>query len=122
MDLATPGEEGKEQEISLKFDTASGSDHYKGKSITKACGGDYPIPLTISTEKEGVYNTTIKLLNASDNLEIEGGVVTFCYTVAYDGINKCGVVASPILAQKPIETSKKQPVKKTSGKKPSVKK
>ena len=122
MDLATPGEAGKEQEIPIKFDTTAGTDHYTGKAITKACGGDYPLPLTISAEKEGVYNTTIKLLNASDNTEIEGGVITFCYTVASDGINKCGSMASPTLAQNPTTTNKKQPVKKTSSKKSKVKK
>jgi hypothetical protein len=117
MDLATPGEAGKEQEIPIKFDTTSGTDHYTGKAITKACGGDYPLPLTLSAEKEGVYNTTIKLLNASDNLEIEGGVVTFCYTVASDGINKCGAAVSPAPNQKPIAPSKKQTPKKASTKK-----
>ncbi len=117
MDLATPGEPGKEQEVALKFDTTSGTDHFTGKSITKPCGGDYPIPLTIASEKEGVYNTTIKLLNASDNREIEGGVITFCYTVANDGVNKCGMAPPPVLTQKSVEKSTTPSVKKTKRKK-----
>lgn len=117
MDLATPGAAGKEQEIPLKFDTTSGADHYTGKSITKACGGDYPIPLTVATEKEGVYNTSIKLLNAADNREIEGGLISFCYTVAKDGINKCGIAVNPVLTQNAIPQNTKQPVKKAKRKK-----
>jgi hypothetical protein len=112
MDLATPGAEGKEQEVALKFDTTSGTEHLSGRSITKACGGDYPIPLTQPTEKEGVYNTTIKLLNASDNTVIEGGIVTFCYTVANDGINKCGTASSQSQSQMSDENAKKPLVKK----------
>lgn len=112
MDLASPGVDGKEQEVALKFDITSKAGHQTGRSITKTCGGDYSIPLTIATEKEGVFNTTIKLLNASDNSGIEGGVASFCYTVAKDGVNKCGQISSQVQAQQAIEkatsTSKKR--------------
>jgi hypothetical protein len=52
------------------------------------------LPLNISTEKEGTFNTTLKILDANTGTEIEGGVVQFCYTVAKDGVNKCGANSS----------------------------
>lgn len=90
MDLATAGAEGEEQEITFKNEITSSGEKNTGRAITKGCGGDYLLPWSIPTEKEGVYNSTIKLVNASDNTEIEGGILSFCYTVAKDGIDKCG--------------------------------
>lgn len=110
MDLVTPGAEGQEEELTFKIDTTAGSEKNTGRAITKACGGDYDLPLVISTEKEGVYNTTIKLLNASDNTEIEGGILNFCYTVAKDGVDKCGKtqnVLQPSSFDQPATSSKK---------------
>lgn len=114
MDLVTPGAEGQEDELTFKIDTTAGGEKNTGKAITKACGGDYNLPLVISTEKEGVYNTTIKLLNASDNSEIEGGTLSFCYTVAKDGIDKCGKAQSvqPASLDQPAATSSKKSKKK----------
>jgi hypothetical protein len=112
MDLATPG---KEDELPLIFDATLGSGHLTTKTITKSCGGDYSIPLTLPTDKEGIYNTTIKLLNASDNSVIEGGIVSFCYTVANDGINKCGKVSSQSQTQQSVENANKPLLKKGKG-------
>ena len=93
MDLATPGKAGKEQELPFKIATISGTETRTGKAMTKDCGGDYPLNPTLSTEKEGVYNTTIKLLNV-DGSPIDGGYTNVCYTVANDGKNKCGKVST----------------------------
>jgi hypothetical protein len=94
MSLATPGEKGKEQEITFKIEKTSAEavGVESGKPITKECGGDYPIPLSIKTDKtdKGAYHSTIKLINVGDNNnQIEGGILTFCYTVANDGIDQC---------------------------------
>ncbi len=91
MDLATPGNNGKEQPIAFKVDLTSGDEKNTGRVITKDCGGDYILPLSVSTDKEGVFNTSLKLLDANTGIEIEGGAINFCYTVAKDGVNKCGV-------------------------------
>ena len=94
MDLVTPGQEGKEQPITFKIETLADGEKNTGKAITKDCGGDYDLPLNISTEKEGTFNTTLKIVDANTGTEIEGGVVQFCYTVAKDGVNKCGANSS----------------------------
>ncbi|MDO9105805.1 MAG: hypothetical protein Q7U57_12700 [Methylovulum sp.] len=88
MDLATPGIEGKEQNTTFKIEIVGNNKVNSSKSITKACGGDYPLPVSLPTEKEGTYAANIKLLN-SDNSEIDGGYLGICYTVANDGKNKC---------------------------------
>ena len=118
MDLVTPGAEGKEDELTFKIDTTAGSEKNTSGAITKACGGDYVLPLSVPTVKEGVYNTTVKLLNASDNSEIEGGLLSFCYTVAKDGVDKCGIAQNiqPAAFDKPATSSKKTK-KKGNGKK-----
>ena len=90
MDLVTPGEENKEQPITFKIETTADGEKNTGKALTKDCGGDYNVPLNFPTEKEGTFNTTLKILDANTGTEIEGGVVQFCYTVAKDGVNKCG--------------------------------
>jgi hypothetical protein len=118
MDLVTPGTEGQEEELTFKIDITAGGEKNTGRAITKACGGDYDLPLVIPTEKEGVYNTTIQLLNASDNSKIEGGVLNFCYTVAKDGVDKCGKAQNvqPASFDQPVTSSKKAK-KKGKGKK-----
>ena len=120
MDLVTPGSQGKEAELAFKIDTTSGSTKNTGRAITKSCGGDYTLPMVIPTEKEGVYNTTIKLLNATDNSEIDGGSLSFCYTVAKDGVDKCAKVqpiqAAPVVQPAPVEPPPVIPSKKTKKK------
>lgn len=91
MDLAAPG---TEQEVSFRIVTTDATGTSTGKPLTKVCGGDYPLPFSLNTDKEGVYNTTIRLIDASNNSDIEGGLINFCYTVAKDGINKCGMAAN----------------------------
>jgi hypothetical protein len=119
MDLATAGAEGEEQELTFKNEVTSAGEKNTGRAITKGCGGDYLLPWAIPTEKEGVYNSTIKLVNASDNSEIEGGVLSFCYTVAKDGVDKCGKAQSvqPASFDQPAATSSKKAKKKGKGKK-----
>jgi hypothetical protein len=109
MDLVTPGAEGKEDELTFKIDMTAGSEKNTSGVKTKACGGDYDLNLSVPTEKEGVYNTTVKLLNASDNSEIEGGVLNVCYTVAKDGVDKCGKTQNvqPASLDKPAISTKK---------------
>jgi len=118
MDLATPDTEGQEQEVMLKIEATSAGEKNTGRTIPKNCGGDYLLPLSISTDKEGVYNSTVKLINATDNSEIEGGALSFCYTVANDGIDKCGVALAPTQAvsDKNVKSSKKSVSKKTKSK------
>jgi len=89
MDLATPGEAGSEEAVAFKIISTDGADTYTGAVITKECGGDYPLPLSLPTNTEGVFKTSITLLNASNNIEIEGGSITICYTVSNNGVNKC---------------------------------
>ena len=89
MNLATPGKAGQEQDVAFKIVTTTGSDRFLGKAITKECGGDYLLPATFPTDKEGVYNTEIKLVDATDNSNIDGGLLHICYTVASNGMNKC---------------------------------
>jgi hypothetical protein len=112
MDLATPGVEGKEQEITFKFEVASLGEKNTGRTMTKPCGGygsstTDPFNFTLTAaDKEGVYDSTLKLINAADNKDIEGNVLSFCYTVANDGIDKCGK-AKPIITE-PQSISKKK--------------
>lgn len=115
MDLATPGKAGKEQELPFKIATISGTETYTGKAMTKDCGGDYPLKPTLSTEKKGVYNTTIKLLNV-DGSPIDGGYTSVCYTVAKDGVNKCGKVSTQAALEKSVEPGKKSAGKKRNRK------
>ncbi|TSA40742.1 MAG: hypothetical protein D4R63_05160 [Methylococcaceae bacterium] len=90
MNLATPGKAGQEQDVAFKIVTTSGSDTYTGKVITKECGGDYSLPATFPTDKEGVYNTEIKLVDANDSKKIiDGSLLHICYTVASNGVSKC---------------------------------
>ena len=96
MDLVTPGSKGNEKPITFKVETTSDNEKNTGRAITKECGGDYILPLTISTENEGIFNTTLKLLDANTGIQIEGGTINFCYTVAKDGVNKCGIKTSLI--------------------------
>ena len=96
MDLVTPGSKGKEKPITFKVEATSDNEKNTGRAITKECGGDYILPLTISTENEGIFNTTLKLLDANTGIQIEGGTINFCYTVAKDGVNKCGIKTSLI--------------------------
>ena len=100
MDLATPGADGKEQEITIKFENTFGTEKSTGRPITKPCGGDFTLPFVQETTTEGVYNSTIQLINAADNSKIEGGLISFCYTVANDGINKCGMTTTKTVSGK----------------------
>ncbi len=116
MDLATPGVEGQEQEITFKNEVTSSGEKNTGRAITKTCGGDYSLPWTIPTEKEGVYNTTIKLVDAADNSDIEGGVLTFCYTVAKDGVDKCGMTQPMGVSEQAVTPNSKSKKSKKSKK------
>jgi len=89
MNLATPGASGKEQDIVFKIVLSSNGESSTGSAITKECGGDYSLPLSLSTEKEGVFNTDIKLIDAQTGTDIDGSALHFCYTVSNDGKNKC---------------------------------
>ena len=103
MDLATPGATGSEQEITIKTNIISGNDSLPlGRPITRVCGGDYSWNWKIPTDsnKEGVYNTTFKLVDAANGQQIQGGILTFCYTVANDGINKCGQPSAQVVSER----------------------
>lgn len=90
MNLATPGPDGKEQEVAFKIiSTTNGETYSTGKAITKECGGDYSLPTSFPTDKEGVFNTDIKLVDASNGSNIDGGLLHVCYTVSSSGVNKC---------------------------------
>jgi len=80
MDLATPGKEGKEEEVTIKFNIDI--DHSTSSvNLTRDCGGQATIPFLLDTNKEGVHNTTITLINTADNRPIQGGKIIFQYTV-----------------------------------------
>jgi len=116
IDLATPGEEGKEEAVAIKADIEINNDPNKKSSakLTKDCGGQGSLPLVLPSNEEGVYNTTIKLTNADDNSAIEGGTISFCYTVAKDGIsNKCGQVSTQqTVSEKTVKSGKKSTKKR----------
>ena len=115
MDLATPGESGSEQEIAFKIIITDGNTTHTGGVITKECGGDYSLPLSQPTDKEGVFKTNITLFDASNNSAIEGGSISICYTVASDGINKCDTTMDKVIPSTTTKPSKKtNKQKKTS--------
>ena len=108
MDLVTPGEN---TPIAFKIDVSpDGVAHSTSENeIKQVCGGLFPLQSEITGESEGVFNSTIKLINA-DGSPIEGGTLSFCYTVGT--VNKCGTgVSSSIIAPT------KEVVKKSSRKK-----
>lgn len=89
MNLATPGASGKEENIAFKIVSSTNGESSTGKVLTKECGGDYSLPMSLSSDKEGVFNTDVKLVDATTGTDIDGGVLHFCYTVSNDGKNKC---------------------------------
>ena len=108
MDLVTPGES---TPIAFKIDISpDGVAHSTSeKEIKQVCGGLFPLQSEITGETEGVFNSTIKLINA-DGSQIEGGTLNFCYTVGT--VNKCGTGSTSSIA-----TPTKEVVKKSSRKK-----
>jgi hypothetical protein len=103
VDIATPGSKGKEPSVPVKIVMKSGTNAAEtSKTFTFDCGGDRTLPLTLPTDKEGVYNSEVKLVNASDNSDIEGAQMKYCYTVDKAGVDKCnGIQASnrPIITK-----------------------
>ncbi|WP_394754597.1 hypothetical protein [Crenothrix sp.] len=105
MDLASPGSEGKEEEVAFKMQATDGNFN----ALTKGCGGDYLLPVTFPTDKEGVHNGILTLINASNGNEIEGGSLKYCYTVSSNGVdNKCGgMISASAEPEKFTQPSKK---------------
>jgi hypothetical protein len=112
MDFAVPGEEGKEEEVAIKADIDINNSTSSAK-LTRECGGQATLPLVLESKELGAHNTTIKLSTAEGS-PIQGGTITFCYTVATDGVNKCGMAKSPSLVP---EKTVVEPVKKSVKKK-----
>ena len=107
LDIATPTDSTK---VSFTFDIVNGVEHTTSNTHTMACGGDYDLPLSIKSDAEGVYNGTVKLINA-DGKPIDGAIITYCYTVGT--VNQCTTEASKTTEASP----KKQSVKKSKRKK-----
>ncbi len=117
MDLVTPGSEGEESTLPFKIEIMANGEKSTGKVITKECGGDYSLPVSIQAEKEDVYNTTIKLIDPNTSNPIDGGVLTFCYTVAKDGVDKCHINLPSITSDNTSDSNTKNSGKKVKSKK-----
>ena len=110
MDFAAPGEEGKEEEVAIKADININNSTSSAK-LTRECGGQAVLPLVLESKELGAHNTTIKLTTA-EGIPIQGGTITFCYTVATDGVNKCGMAKSQSIAPEKVVEPVKKLVKK----------
>lgn len=86
--LATPEKADKDQfVVPLKIAQTHGTETSNYPTPLKWTCGGYELPW-IKTEKEGVY--FIQLSDGSDGQRIDDPQKPFCYTVANNGVDKCG--------------------------------